>query len=267
VAVLKLAFDTATLWGRFALAEGNELLAYRPVNVSGSYADALLPVVDDLFHETGRELRELGAIGVTMGPGSFTGVRIGIATAKGLAYGLGIPLVAVSTLAAMAAALLAETSACEHAIPVLDARRGEVYAAVYRRAGCWVEPLNEPAVLPPDAWWEKIRLQVPDLEQLVWGGDGVALLVGQGKNLRPEMRTKGTPVLHHWSASHPATARALVLAMGDRTGPLSECHPFELRPLYLRASDAEIKKRLDLTPQEPDADFDSYHGPQPGKTS
>jgi len=262
--VLNLAFDTATLWGRFALAEGNDLLTYQPVNVSGSYADALLPIVDNLFHVAGREFDELAAIGVTMGPGSFTGVRIGIATAKGLAYGLGIPLVAVPTLVAMAAALLADTPECESAIPVLDARRGELFAAVYRRAGPWVEPLAEPAVLPPDTWWEKIRVLAPNLEQPVWGGDGVALLVGQGKDLRPELRKRGAPVIRHWSAAHPATARALVLAMGNRFVNLPEFHPFTLMPLYLRASDAEIKKRLDLTPQKPDADIHSYRGPQPG---
>ena len=85
--MLTLAFDTSTLWGRFALAENGKVLQYRPLNVSGSYADALLIVVQEMLTEAGRKQDELEAIAVTVGPGSFTGVRIGVATAKGLARG------------------------------------------------------------------------------------------------------------------------------------------------------------------------------------
>ncbi len=269
--MLNLAFDTATSWGRFALAEGSKLLAYRPVNVTGSYADALLPVIDALFKEAHRELAELGAVGVTRGPGSFTGVRIGVATAKGLAYGCGVPLVSVTTLEAMAADLLAAEPDGALAVPVLDARRRELFAGLYRRRGAWVEPVLKPAVLSADAWWERLRSALPNFETPVWGGDGLALLVGQGKMLRPELRSdlrpdllpnqrpdsrkRGIPGLRRWSAAHPATARALALAMGDRAVSLPHVHPFTLKPLYLRASDAEVKRHLDLTPQTPASDI------------
>ena len=257
---MNLAFDTATFWGRFALAADSALLAYRQVNVSGKYADALLPVIDDLLAEVGRDRGELSVLGVTQGPGSFTGVRIGVATAKGLAYGLGIPLVAVPTLAAMAAALLEQGQDGDLAVPVLDARRGELFAAVYSRRGRWVETVAEPAALPPDVWWERIRAAAVDLEPLVWGGDGVSRLLGQGVNLRPELQCKGAPVLRRWSEAHPATAAALALAMADPAVSLPVFHPFALQPLYLRASDAEVKRHLDLTPQAPDRNFTSRRG-------
>lgn len=249
--MLNLALDTATAWGRFALAEGDRLLGYLPVNVTGSYADALLPVVDRLLAEAGRELAEVGAVGVTRGPGSFTGLRIGVATAKGLAYGLGARLVGVPTLAAMAAAALAEQPARELAVPVLDARRREVFAGAYRRAGAWVAPLVEPAARGYDAWWARLRDALPDLESPIWCGNGVPLLLGQGAGLRPELRARGEPVDRSWLYAHPATARALALAMGDPAAGLSGSHPFALTPLYLRASDAEVKRGLDLTPAAP----------------
>jgi len=249
--VLNLACDTATPWGRFALAQDDELLGYLPVNVSGSYADSLLPVIARLFTQTDRQLHDIDAIGVTSGPGSFTGVRIGIATAKALAYALQAKLTAVPTLAAMAAARLEQRPDCQVAIPVLDARRREVFAGVYQRHGSWVTELAEPAALPPDGWWDRIRTVVDDLDAPVWGGDGVKLLVGQGEQLRPEFRARGLPLQRNWTSAHPATARALALAMADSAVELPEVHPFELTPLYLRVSDAEIKRGLDLTPYLP----------------
>lgn len=254
--MLNLAFDTATTWGRFALAEDGRLLQERPLNVSGSYADALLPVIGEMLSAAGRRLDELAGIGVTAGPGSFTGVRIGVATAKGLAWGLGCELVAVSSLAAMAAALFAEHPQVGVAVPVLDARRGEVFAACYGRDGAWVRPLAEPAAAPPDLWWERLCALLPDVGAAAYGGDGTPLLLGGDRTLRPELRNLGEPRLRPWSAAHPATAAALAVAMG--AGDLPRVHPFTLVPDYLRVSDAEIKRRLDLTPAGPGSDV-SYH--------
>lgn len=259
--MLTLAFDTATPWGRFALADASGVIAYQPHNVSGSFADALLPVVGEMLAAAGRSLSEVSTIGVTCGPGSFTGVRIGVATAKGLAYGLAARLVAVPTLAAMGAALLADHPEQEVAIPALDARRGEIFAAIYRRRGCWVETLVAPEALAPEAWWETIKQNVADVDAPAYGGDGVPLLVGQGSDLRPELLARGVPVQRAWSSAHPATARALAAALvasamsdlaPDHLAPdLAPVDPFTLVPTYLRASDAEVKLRLDLTPRHP----------------
>ncbi len=254
--MLSLAFDTSTKWGRFALAKEDQVLEYRPLNVSGSYADALLPVIEDMLDRAGRRKQELTGVGVTIGPGSFTGVRIGVATAKGLAWGLGCDLVGVTSLAAMAAALLDEHSGAELAVPVLDARRGEVFAAVFRREGSWVRPVAEPAALEPDRWWARILEAVADPELPVYGGDGAELLLGQGAGLRPELANRGEPSLRRWSSAHPATARSLALAMN--TGGLPTAHPFTLVPEYMRVSDAEVKRKLDLTPGAPSDDVSSH---------
>ncbi|MEN8005981.1 MAG: tRNA (adenosine(37)-N6)-threonylcarbamoyltransferase complex dimerization subunit type 1 TsaB [Candidatus Krumholzibacteriota bacterium] len=259
--MLSLAIDTSTKWGRFALAQDGNILEYRPLNVSGSYADALLPVIEDMLAEAGRAKNELDRVGVTVGPGSFTGVRIGVATAKGLAWGLGCELVGVTSLAAMAAALLDEFPEAGFAVPVLDARRGEIFSGVFVREGTWVRPVAEPAALRPDQWWARVLETVDDPEQPVYGGDGTGLLLGQGKELRPELASKGRPVLRRWSSAHPATARALALAMN--AGGLPQVHPFTLVPEYMRVSDAEVKRKLDLTPAKPGGDVSSHRSERP----
>ncbi len=249
--MLTLALDTATRWGRFAVADADGVRAYRPLNVGGSYADALLPVIGETLAAAGCARGDLEAIAVTAGPGSFTGVRIGVATAKALAWGLGVPLFPVSSLAAMAGALLAEHPAADLAVPALDARRGEVFAAVYRRAGDWVAVVSEPEAGTPDLWWSRVLAAVDDPEAPAYGGEGAALLLGQGETLRPELAARGTPVLRRWTSAHPATARDLALAVARGAVPAGD--PFLLTPSYLRASDAELNRHLDCTPRVPDA--------------
>jgi tRNA threonylcarbamoyladenosine biosynthesis protein TsaB len=256
--MLTLAFDTATMWGRFALAEEGRVLQYRPLNVSGSYADALPPVILEMLSEAGRTRDQLRRVAVTIGPGSFTGVRIGVATAKGLAWGLGCELFAVTSLEAMAGALLDEHPDAEAAVPVLDARRGEIYAAYYRRSGGWVTAAAPPRALAPDRWWERILDLTADPDRPVYGGDGTGLLLGQGDDLRPELAGRGQPVLRRWTAAHPATAPALAAAVSRGEPLLQAVHPFTLVPEYLRGSDAEIKKKLDLTPEFPSVDVSAF---------
>jgi tRNA threonylcarbamoyladenosine biosynthesis protein TsaB len=264
--VLILALDTATRWGRYAVVEDGLLLAYVPHNVMGNHADAILPVVDAALAAAGRRLDEVGVIGITDGPGSFTGVRIGVATAKGLAYALAAELAAVPTLAAMAAALLAAHPDRNWAVPVLDARRGEVFGAVYRREGGWVAPVREPFCLAPDAAWREVLAAVASPDDPVYGGDGTALLVGEGDGLRSELRGRGDPIARLWSSAHPATARALALALADPAlRAAARVHPFALTPRYLRVSDAETARDLDLTPSRPSEDIDIHAAGEEGR--
>ncbi len=249
--MLCLALDTSTTWGRFAVAEDGEVLRYQPFNVTGTYADALLPVVDDLLAAAGRERRDLDAVAVCRGPGSFTGVRIGVATAKGMAWSLGCSLFAFSTLEAMAGAMLAENQAHAWAAPVLDARRGEVFAALYRRRDEWVEEVLPPAPRRPDDWWRELVAAVPSPESLVYAGNGVSLLLGEGPGLRAELQETGSLSRRPWDSTHPATARAVAWAISHGRSRFVAVHPFALTPAYLRVSDAEVKRGLDLTPRTP----------------
>ena len=201
---------------------------------------------------------DLQALAVTIGPGSFTGVRIGVATAKGLAWGLSCQLFAVTSLEAMAGALLADHDEADLAVPVLDARRGEIFAGIYQRQGLWVKPVAPPAALKPDQWWDHLLSVVPDPDQPVYGGDGTELLLGQGDQLRSELLGRGEPVLRRWTTAHPATAGALAMAVSAGDPGLQPVHPFTLVPEYLRGSDAEVKKKVNLTPAVPSEDISVF---------
>src|SRR3954471_17568854 len=113
--MLILAFDTATDVATSALVSDGEVLGERT-----SRAVTLLEDVDALVRPAGARTHDLEALAVGVGPGSFTGVRIGLSTARGLALALGIPVAGVSTLTALAAG-------APGAVPVIDARRGEVF--------------------------------------------------------------------------------------------------------------------------------------------
>lgn len=128
--MLILAFDTATDVATSALVSDGEVLGER-----SSHAVTLLEDVDALLRQAGAHTRDLEALAVGIGPGSFTGVRIGLSTARGLALGLGIPVAGVSTLDALA-------QGAPGALPVIDARRREVFVpgAVLPPSDLEVEP-------------------------------------------------------------------------------------------------------------------------------
>lgn len=193
--MLTLAFDTATSEATSALVDDGELLGERT-----SRAVTLLEDVDALLRQGGAHPGDLGALVVGIGPGSFTGVRIGLAAARGLALALDLPGAGVSTLDALAAGAPGAT-------PVIDARRREIFTLVDGR----------PAVLAP------ADLHVEDGG--VYVGDGALryreLLEEQGAVVPPESDER-----------HRPRARFHVQLAGD-LGPVEE-----IEPLYLRVPDA-----------------------------
>ncbi|HBO84591.1 MAG: tRNA (adenosine(37)-N6)-threonylcarbamoyltransferase complex dimerization subunit type 1 TsaB [Deltaproteobacteria bacterium GWC2_42_11] len=124
-----LAIDTATTSSSIALLEDNTLLAEYTVYVKKNHSERLLPLIDHAFKTLSISLNEVDFLALTTGPGSFTGLRVGIATVKGLAWTLKKPMVSIPTLKAIAVNVqCTDKLIC----PVLDARKKEVYAAVYR---------------------------------------------------------------------------------------------------------------------------------------
>ena len=132
-----LHIETATYTCSVALSIGEELISIRESHIDKSHASLLTVFIEDLFRETGIPAAKLDAISISMGPGSYTGLRIGVSVAKGLAYSLGIPILAVSTLKAMALGFLKKSEAGRSGghtfllCPMIDARRMEVYLAMY----------------------------------------------------------------------------------------------------------------------------------------
>jgi len=127
-----LGIESASLTASVAVVEGEALLAEYTLNHKKTHSQTLLPMIDQLFAMAEIDKNGLDAIAVSMGPGSYTGLRIGSATAKGLGQALGKPLVAVPTMDAMAYGFC-QTDAL--ICPIMDARRNQVYTGLCRRAG------------------------------------------------------------------------------------------------------------------------------------
>jgi tRNA threonylcarbamoyladenosine biosynthesis protein TsaB len=195
--MLTLAFDTATAVATSALVDGDEVLGER-----ASRAQTLLEDVDALLRQGGAHPRDLEALAVGIGPGSFTGVRIGLAAARGLALALDVRGAGVSTLAALAAG-------APGALPVIDAKRKEVFTLVD----------GEPAVLAP-----------ADVRAALCIGDGALryrdVLEANGCGVPPDDDERHLPRARF----HAQLAREL----GDVEA---------IEPLYLRVPDAEQSVR------------------------
>jgi tRNA threonylcarbamoyladenosine biosynthesis protein TsaB len=125
-----------------ALSENDQLIAIKEINNGYTHAENLHVFIKDLFLEANLEIKQLNAISVSTGPGSYTGLRIGYATAKGLAYALSIPLITVSTLKALTTIAIKHATIDALYCPLLDARRMEVYCAMYSNTLEEVMPVN-----------------------------------------------------------------------------------------------------------------------------
>jgi tRNA threonylcarbamoyladenosine biosynthesis protein TsaB len=217
-----LAIDTSTLTaGVAAFADGRTVAERR--RVVTVHSESLLTLVDEALAEAGLLPKDLDAVVCGAGPGSFTGLRIGLATAKGLCFALGRPLVLVSSLATLAARAPVGSDVCA----VLDAYRGEVYAGRYRITAGGPQPLAAESVSPPDRLAAELRLAGP------------VLLVGAGALKYPELVADGRTLLDDDGAPRPSDlarlgAARLAAGESDPLGPSG--------PRYIRASEAEIMK-------------------------
>ena len=125
-----------------ALSHNDQLLAIKELNNGYTHAENLHLFIQDVLLDVGISVKQLQAISVSTGPGSYTGLRIGYATAKGLAYALNIPLITVSTLRALTALAIQQIVTDAYYCPMLDARRMEVYCALYNQALEEIIPVN-----------------------------------------------------------------------------------------------------------------------------
>jgi len=222
------AIDTSTLVASVAIVNDNTVLAHRDSDVD-THSDNLLALIDEACKAAGVTIAELDAVAVGLGPGSFTGLRIGMATAKGLAYAANKPLHGVSSLAALAVDV-AEAGADSSAliVPVLDARRGEVFAGVYRRDDGHLSAVASECVLAPEALAGHVREAAPEGTEIVVGGDAVELyaeaLAGVGRVVGGPRTPSATRVAE---VCLQAESRVDILVTGA--------------PVYIRPSEAEIK--------------------------
>jgi tRNA threonylcarbamoyladenosine biosynthesis protein TsaB len=225
---LILALETACRRPSVALLRGREVLAEVDAPEGRTGAESLLPGVDSVLRRASATLRDIEGFAVSIGPGSFTGLRVGVATVKGLCFGSGRPVAEVPTLAAVCAGA---ATTDEPMVAMLDAQRGEVYAALYRAAGPDTLPeAGDPVmgVYTP----EELAPRLPERCRLV--GEGLAVC---GERLRE----LGGPQI---VLGEPRAARAvdvgrlgqLLLARGEAVSAAA------LAPRYLRRAQAEVDR-------------------------
>jgi tRNA threonylcarbamoyladenosine biosynthesis protein TsaB len=214
-----LGIEAATPTGGAAVAKDGVLLAEITLGLTTRHSELLVPAIEFVLHAAGTERADLAGIVVGEGPGSFTGVRIAAATARGLAAALRVPLFAHSSLASVAAG----AGAMHRPVCALfDARRGEVYAACYRFAETAVEVLLAPVAQPLDAVLERVAPFQP-------------LFVGDGA-LRYADRLPASPVPALLTLPR-AAALLWLQELDPEAGRVRELAGWE--PAYLRESGAE----------------------------
>jgi tRNA threonylcarbamoyladenosine biosynthesis protein TsaB len=242
-----LGIDTATSTASVALIENGTVVAQRisgPQNLNrkpasqlrkGNHAEIILPLVESLLREAQLDLRDISRFGISIGPGSFTGLRIGLSTIKGLVYGCSTPVAGISTLLANAARV---TDHHGLICSILNARKNEVYAALFRKDGDLLRRITEDSVAPATA----ILKTVAALE-----GAGTCLFVGDGAIAYRNLIGRFFEVGVRLSAgeSYPSVACAVARLSMDQSN--SDCDGIsamgELVPKYLRAPECEMKVR------------------------
>jgi tRNA threonylcarbamoyladenosine biosynthesis protein TsaB len=141
---LILLLETATSSCSVALSENGKIIAVKEANERNIHASHITLFIEELMINTGKKYSDLTAVAVSKGPGSYTGLRIGVSTAKGLCYALDIPLLGIDTLEAMSSGLMSKNDIQDSdlLIPMIDARRMEVYTGIFQKDLKIVEPVS-----------------------------------------------------------------------------------------------------------------------------
>ena len=229
--MLILAFETSAKACSVALHDGNKLLAESYQNTGLTHSQTLMTMAEDLLKTCGMTAGEVTHLAVAAGPGSFTGVRIGVAAAKGFGWGAELPVYGVSTLESMARSLGVWDG---HVCACMDARRSQVYNALFRSKGGALERVSEDRAIA----LEELKT---DLEHI----DGPIYLVGDGamlthRTLSGQIENLILPPEHRLQQR----ASGVALAAAEAIGRGESGDGAALQPNYLRLSQAE-RERLE----------------------
>lgn len=231
--MLVLALDTSTEVGSVALLTDDVVRVELSAAVANRHAETLLPQVERALALHGAELSDVELLAVGIGPGSFTGLRVGIATVKGLALGLGRPVVCVPSLAAIARGLLPGEGT---AVVVGDAFRGEVFVGAFRSVGDRLEPVLPSFTAAPEEAARRVREVLPETPLLL-AGEG---LRKHHDAFRAALGGKPTVASSAFDFARAGLVGLEALATFRSDGPIDLA---SLEPLYVRPSDAKLPDR------------------------
>lgn len=224
--MIVLGIESASLHGGVALVGEQGVIAEYVLNVEATYAERIMPAVDRVLHDARMTISAVEGLAVSIGPGSFTGLRIGLSTVKGLSLATGKPVAGVPTLQALAWSV----PYCRYPVcPILDARKKEIYCALFEYRDTELAYLMEEKALSPHALVERIS------QATLFVGDGWR---AYGAFLREALGSLAVPPPDSRGASPAAVAD-----LGRRRLLKGERDPVEdLVPRYIRPSEAELKR-------------------------
>lgn len=231
--MLILSIDSSASAASAALMEDSKLLGEFFTNTDFTHSRTLAPMIENLLSVCGKTTGDVDLISVSNGPGSFTGVRIGVSVAKGIAFADDLPCIAVSTLESMAYNLiLTDCIVCA----VMDARRNQVYNAMFRIRFGEVERLCEDRAIAISDLKEEIREKYLG-ERVILVGDGSTVTMREVMDLPKSVEMAPSTLLFQ-RASSVALAAVSKLSAGEK--PVTSA---ELLPSYLRLSQAERERQ------------------------
>lgn len=225
--MLLVAIETSTQQASVAVGTQDGVLAEALLVRPRRHAEFCLPALDFCLREAGVTIRQVFGVVVDVGPGLYTGMRVGLATARGLARAAQIPMCGLASLDVLA---FSARHSRRTIVPVIDARRGEVYFALYRSAPGGVQRIGDHRVGAPDA-----------LAAELVGADHDVLLVGDGAQLYRDVFEAHGSAEYGDSLNRYPSASALLELSVPRFQREEFSRPETIMPLYLRRPDAEIK--------------------------
>ncbi len=222
-----LAIETSSLVASAAIVSDDIMIAEYTMNYKKTHSQTLLPMIDEICRLTEYDINNIDYIAVSAGPGSFTGLRIGSATAKGLGLALDKPLVHVPTVEAMAYNIYdTESLIC----PIMDARRNQVYTGIYRNKRGQVTAVKNQCAVSIDELIDTLNKME---ENVIFLGDGVPVFADIIDEKLKSIHTYAPPHINRQRAGAVAQAAKTYIAMGQTETAA------EHKPDYLRLSQAE----------------------------
>ena len=224
-----LALDSSGLVASVAVAEDDNLIAEYTVNYKKTHSQTLLPMLDEIAKMTELDLNTIDAIAVAAGPGSFTGLRIGSATAKGLGLALKKPLIPIPTVEGLAYNLYGTKALI---CPLMDARRNQVYTGIYEFSGENFKKVEDQMAVPIE---EIIRKLNETGREVIFLGDGVSVY--------KKVIEQQCSIPYSFAPAHVNKQRAGALAaLAQQYFREGKIDPAEHKPDYLRLSQAERER-------------------------
>ncbi len=222
-----LAIETSTYSGSIAVSEDDEILGEFYFNMGPSHSEKLVPSIDWMLEGLHIEKSDLDGIAVSLGPGSFTALRVGISTTKGIAYSLGIPVAGASSLELLAMNLpFSRYQVC----PLIDAKKGEFFTAIFRSVDGRIERITDDTMLSPEGLLEIIK------EKTIFIGEGALLY---RDFLEDNQVGRENLLLCPANLNYPRASSLALYGVGRfREGRTDDV--VGLAPHYMRKSDAEL---------------------------